>query len=260
MPVHLNRILFLAFDHIFLGLLPGIEDIERKIIATLSAKPDGMILNYGVLRQLGPTIASAGVAPILRLDGNRSYLAGEWTRLPEWEMFYTAECAAKAGAQAAIVNLLIGGPSELASIKVVARAAAGCEEADIPLVVSAIALPSRPLWRRHRADERQSRAIFAARLAYELGASIVNVYSVADPSIVQEILPLISVPAVVSGGPGPGRLAELTRWAIGALSKGAAGICVGRAVWQDPEPDKISLELRSVLDSPIDFHPGEVEQ
>ena len=258
--MHLNRILFLAFDHIFLGLLPGIEDIERKIVATLPAKPDGMILNYGVLRQLGPAIASAGVAPILRLDGNRSYLAGEWTKLPEWEMFYTAECAVKAGAQAAIVNLLVGGPSELASIKVVAKAAAGCQEADIPLVVSAIALSSMPPWRRHRTDERRSRTIFAARLAYELGASIVNVYSVADPSIVQEILPLISVPAVISGGPGPGRLAELTHWVAGALSKGAAGICVGKAVWQDSEPDKIALELRSALDNPMDFYPSEVEQ
>ena len=258
--MHLNRILFLAFDHIFLGLLPGIEDIERKIVATLPAKPDGMILNYGVLLQLGPAIASAGVAPILRLDGNRSYLTGEWTKSPEWEMFYTAECAARAGAQAAIVNLLVGGPSELASIKVVARAAAGCQEAGIPLVVSAIALPSMRPWRRHRTDERRSRTIFAARLAYELGASIVNVYSVADPSIVQEILPLISVPAVISGGPGPGRLAELTHWVAGALSKGAAGICVGRAVWQGSEPDKITLELRSALDSPMDFHPSDVEQ
>ena len=243
-----NGLLILAFDHVFLGLLKGMEGIEHTIADVLPSHPDGLILNFGVLRRVRPILRDAGVTPILRLDGNRTYLAGDWTKSAEWEMFYTADSAAKAGAEAAIVNLLVGGPSELSSIKVVASAAAACQDVGIPLVVSAIALDSASSAGR-RQRHKKLEACFVARLAYELGADIVNAYEVADPNIVRSIKEACPIPMIVSGISAQDDRKDPANWVAAVVGNGAAGICVGRAVWQSAEPLKAAQNLRSAMDA-----------
>jgi DhnA family fructose-bisphosphate aldolase class Ia len=241
-----DNLLVLAFDHVFLGLLPGIGHTENTIAALLPAHPDAIIMQPGVLRKVGSALLDHQVTPILRLDGNRTYLAGEWTRSPEWEIFYTAEFAAKAGAKAAIVNLLVGSPAELSSIKAVATAVEACQDVGMPLLVSAIALnqtsqstPSDPV----------ANQPFVARLAYELGADFVNAYDVTDPGLVRSILPVCPIPTIMSGGSRIKTHKGLVRWTGDVVREGAAGVCLGRAVWQNPDPGRLTRDLRAAIDS-----------
>src|SRR5688500_14570762 len=88
-----------AFDHAPLGLLDGLDRMSEIIRAVLPGKPAGIILNFGPMKRFGELLTAADVPAILRLDGNRTFLAGDWLGSPEWELFYTVEAAAEAGAQ-----------------------------------------------------------------------------------------------------------------------------------------------------------------
>jgi DhnA family fructose-bisphosphate aldolase class Ia len=235
--------LIVAFDHSPLGLLPGLERTET-LLEEFSAHPlAGVVLNYGVLKYLGHCIPNFPITPVVRLDGNQTFMAGDWTKSADWELLYTADACQKIGARAAIVNLLLGGTSEMASIKTVASAAVACHESGIPLLVSAISLSS--------GDSNPGESIhytFPARMAYELGADAVSVYGVSNPDVLEKVTRWCPVPIYAQGATTKGTERELANWAKACISAGATGVVVGRSVWQSPDPIEVVRQLLAALE------------
>ncbi|WP_229075185.1 hypothetical protein [Actinoplanes sp. DH11] len=221
-----------ALDHAPLGLLPGLERVSHTIGTLVSVQPDAMILNFGLLKRFGASLAAAGVAPILRVDGNRTYLAGDWTASDEWEMFYSAESAANVGASGVIVNLLLGFPAELASLKVLASAASAAQQTGLELYVSSIAADPGT----GSADELRDRQAFAARMAFEMGADVVNVYGAGDPTVIEHVAPWCDADLLAQGAPSGPSAGAAANWAEKSVAAGAAGVCVGQSVWGDKDP------------------------
>src|SRR5258708_2551476 len=257
--------LVVALDHAPLGLAAGLDHIERKVEAILAGHPDGLIANYGWLKRIKQGEGPAQTSLIARLDGNRTYLAGDWTKSDEWELFFGVDACVRIGAQAGIVNLLLGSPAELASLNVVARAVAACDAVGVPLVVSAMYVPvmeqgskrerahpsSGSLRTRPQAaeDERPGQGrCFAARMAFELGADYVIAYDTVDPHDLTEVKRWCPSPILAQGAP-PGQPVELAAWACACVSSGARGVVAGRAVWQDDNPTQVVTTLRMALPS-----------
>jgi DhnA family fructose-bisphosphate aldolase class Ia len=231
-----------AVDHAPLGLLPGLERVSRTLDALTSIQPDAMILNFGLLKRFGPNLSGAGVAPILRLDGNRTHLAGDWTASDEWEMFYSAETAARLNATGVIVNLLLGFPAELASLRVLAAAAAAAQQVGLRLYVSSIVQDADA----GSAHERRDRQAFAARMAFEMGADVVNIYGASDPTVIEHVTPWCEADLLAQGAP-PGASADVAaNWAEKSIAAGAAGVCVGQSVWGAKDP---RAQLSAIRDS-----------
>jgi DhnA family fructose-bisphosphate aldolase class Ia len=235
--------ILVAFDHAPLGLVPGLERISDKVRALLPLGLDGVILNFGVLKHLSQDILNGPTPAIARLDGNQTYLQGDWLQASDWELFYSADAAARLGASGAIVNLLIGGPAELASMRVVAQAATACADLGIPLYVSAIAV-DEPNTTEASPDIRRA---FAARMAFELGADIVNLYGAGDPTLVEHVRTWCDAPLIAQGAPAGGSLSDVSNWAEKCRSAWADGICVGRAVWQSSDPSALVAQLLNVM-------------
>jgi fructose-bisphosphate aldolase / 2-amino-3,7-dideoxy-D-threo-hept-6-ulosonate synthase len=240
-----NGAVIVAFDHAPLGLLDGLGNICRQVEGILPSHPSGVVLNLGVLKRLAGKISEADVAAIMRLDGNQTYLAGDWTASADWELFYSAETAVRAGAAGAIVNLVLGGPAELSSLKVVARAAAACGELGIPLYVSAIVISNKNDLHKEEAHEQA----FAARMAFELGADYVNLYGVSDPSSIEYASAWCDVPIIAQGAPRGGSPSEVANWAEKCGAAGAYGVCVGQAVWGSADPGRVVRLLSRALSS-----------
>lgn len=228
-----------AFDHAALGLLPGLDRVE-DLAAQLEKYPiEGYIVNYGLLKNLARQGDSRQVSPIARLDGNQTFLAGDWTNQAEWELLYSVDDCKELGARGAIVNLLLGGPAELPSIKVVAKAAAACRRADLPLLVSAMCFCKQ----NQAGSTRHNCQAFSARMAYELGADRVNVYNVSDERLLKEVTRWCPLPLYAQGAMPYGPSMDLSQWAKSCLRAGASGIIVGRAVWQNPDPHEMIMNL-----------------
>lgn len=220
-----------AFDHAPLGLLPGLDRMDT-LLREFAAQPlAGIIVNYGVLKRLSRENPQPSVNPIVRLDGNRTVLGGDWTRSAEWELFYRADACQQLGARAAVVNLLLGGPAELLSLKVVAQAVLACQNAGLPLLVSAMCLATTDT-----EEIGYSHQAFSARIAYEMGADMVNVYSAVDGAVIREVRQWCPLPLYAQGAPASEGAATLSRWARECVLAGAQGVVVGKSIWQHPDP------------------------
>jgi DhnA family fructose-bisphosphate aldolase class Ia len=244
--VSASGLLVAAFDHAPLGLLPGLERTEDTVRALHKLGVRHFVLNYGPLRALAPGLKNldpdSETTLILRLDGNQTYLFGDWTESEDWVLFHSAETAVRIGASAGIVNLLLGGPSELASLTVVARAVEACGRAGIPLYVSAMATPDPT-----SGQVSEESKIFAARMAYELGADLVNLYGMQDPKLISEVARWCPIPLIAQGAPLSEDPTVLTSWAGACRHHHAAGICVGQALWQAPNPSWVARQLLNGL-------------
>jgi class I fructose-bisphosphate aldolase len=220
-----------------LGLLEGLDRTEELLLSVRNCPLAGAILNYGVIRYF-KRIAPASIVPIIaRLDGNRSFLAGDWTKSSEWELLYDADACREAGASAAAVNLILGAPSEMASIKAVTRAAVSCHRAGIPLLVSAMTFGVK-------GNERYA---FGARMAYELGADVVSVYGVRDATCLAEVSRWCPLPFYAQGAPAADGPADLGRWAQSCIAHGARGVVAGRSIWQSLDPPAVTRQLLAEL-------------
>lgn len=97
-------------------------------------------------------------------------------------------------------------------------------------------------------DETPSIVAYGARIGMELGADIVKVkYTGSMESyrwVVQSAYPTA---VVMSGGPKTNTDDEFLTMVRNVVGAGAAGIAVGRNVWQRPDPLAISKKISSVI-------------
>ncbi len=100
-------------------------------------------------------------------------------------------------------------------------------------------------------DERayQATAIaHAARIGMEMGADVIKTnYSGDVEEFRQEVVEAVSVPVIVAGGPSSGDDQATVQMARDAVQAGAAGVAIGRRVWQSEDPRSLTARLRDAL-------------
>jgi len=84
----------------------------------------------------------------------------------------------------------------------------------------------------------------SCRIAAELGASFVKTYFCDDFEKVVESCP---VPVVIAGGPKLETELDALKMARDAVEKGAAGVDMGRNIWQSPHPVAMIKAVRAVV-------------
>jgi fructose-bisphosphate aldolase/2-amino-3,7-dideoxy-D-threo-hept-6-ulosonate synthase len=88
-------------------------------------------------------------------------------------------------------------------------------------------------------DETAVEAVkLAARVGAELGADIVKTTYTGDPDSFREVVEGCPVPVVIAGGSKLNDL-ETLNMIEGAMKAGAAGLSVGRNVFQHEHPDRL---------------------
>ena len=89
---------------------------------------------------------------------------------------------------------------------------------------------------------------YAARVGLEVGVDVVKIYYPHDPTHLAEAVKVAGkTKVVVAGGAkqDPTKLADEVK---GMLKAGAAGLAVGRNVWQAEQPNEVAKKLREVID------------
>jgi len=100
------------------------------------------------------------------------------------------------------------------------------------------------------AGKENSREIlaYAARIGLELGADIIKIpYNGNKEDFEWVVKSAGKVKVVVSGGPKTETREEFLGMVRDVLSVGAAGVAVGRNIWQDNKPLEISQQLAKVI-------------
>lgn len=225
-----GRTVMLAIDHgYFQGPTTGLERVDLSILP-LVPYADTLMLTRGILRTIIPPSMSKSV--VLRASGGTSILK----ELSNEELAVDIEDCARLNVCAMAVQVFIGGEYERQSIINMTKLIDAGTRYGIPtLAVTAV---GKEMVR----DARYFR--LATRICAELGAHYVKTYYVEQGF--ETICAACPVPIVMAGGKKLPELEALTM-AYKAIQGGAAGVDMGRNIFQSEAPVAMLKAIRAVV-------------
>jgi len=233
-----GRTVMLAFDHgYFQGPATGLERIDVTILPLLPYA-DALMLTRGILRTTIPPITEKAI--VLRASGGPSVLR----ELSNEQIALDVEDAARLNAAAMAVQVFIGGEFETQSVHNMTRLVDLGTRWGIPVLgVTAV---GKEMVR----DARYLR--LACRIIAELGAHYVKTYYVDEGF--ETVTASCPVPIVMAGGKKLPE-AEALAMAYNAVQQGAAGVDMGRNIFQSEAPTAMIQAVRAVVHE--NLKPGE---
>jgi len=225
-----GRTVMLAFDHgYFQGPTTGLERIDVTILP-LAPYVDALMLTRGILRSTIPPAIDKAI--VLRASGGPSILK----ELSNEQIAIDVEDAIRLNAAAMAVQVFIGGEFETQSVHNMTRLVDEGTRYGIPVLgVTAV---GKELVR----DARYLR--LACRIIAELGAHYVKTYYVDEGF--ETVTASCPVPIVMAGGKKLPELDALTM-AYNAVQQGAAGVDMGRNIFQSDDPIAMVQAVRAVV-------------
>src|SRR5438270_11363367 len=225
-----GRTVMLAIDHgYFQGPTTGLERIDLTIVPLLPAC-DALFCTRGILRSLIP--ADSTKPMVLRASGGPSILK----ELSDEQIAMDMEDAIRLNAAGVGIQVFIGGEHETRSIHNMTRLVDAGLRYGVP--VMGVTAVGKDMVR----DAQYFR--LACRIIAELGAQYVKTYYVAVGF--ETVTASCPVPIVMAGGKKLPELEALTM-AYNAVQQGAAGVDMGRNIFQSDAPKAMIAAVRAVV-------------
>lgn len=225
-----GRTVMLAIDHgYFQGPTSGLERVDVRIVPLIPFA-DALMLTRGMLRSTIPSSSNRGI--VLRASGGPSILK----ELSNEQIALDIEDAVRLNAAALAVQVFIGGEFETQSVHNMTRLVDMGNRYGIPVLgVTAV---GKDMVR----DARYLR--LACRICAELGAHFVKTYYVAEGF--ETVTSSCPVPVVMAGGKKLPEI-EALEMAYRAIQEGAAGVDMGRNIFQSDAPAAMIRAVRKVV-------------
>ena len=225
-----GRTVMLAIDHgYFQGPTTGLERVDLSIVPLLRYA-DALMTTRGMVRSTIPP--ASGIPIVLRASGGPSVLK----ELSNEQVAVSMEDAARINASAVAVQVFIGGEFETQSVRNMTRLVDQSQRYGIPVL--AVTAVGKELTR----DARYLR--LATRICAELGAHAVKTYHCAEDF--DTVTAACPVPLVMAGGKKLPELEALTM-AYRAVEEGAAGVDMGRNIFQSHDPAAMIRAVGAVV-------------
>ncbi len=233
-----GRTVILPIDHGVAIPVPGLGN-PPDLVERVAPFVDGFVLNLGLALRLGDMLQNKGIC--LRTDVYNTRTEGDGAgSIP---MFGIEE--AEMVAANAVMNMLYpGGANERLNFQECADLIRVSLDSDVPVILEAL-----PKGLGQPDAYTVENVAFAARLAAELGADVVKVPYPANGSVddFRRIVESTFIPVIILGGAAMNDDAGLLKMVDDAMTAGAAGIAIGRNVWQHPNPGAIARSLNAVV-------------
>lgn len=219
-----------AIDHgYFMGPTTGLEN-PRETIVPLLPHADSLMLSRGILQNSIPKRTNIPI--VLRVSSGNSILNDD---LSNEKLCVSIEDAIRLNASAVAFSIYIGGEHEHQTIVEFSELVNDAHRYGLPvLAVTAVG----------KDMSRDLRYLsLASRIAVELGADIVKTYYCEG---FEKLVAACPVPVVVAGGKKTSE-SEALILASNAIKGGAAGVDMGRNIFQAASPKDMIKAIRSVV-------------
>ena len=228
-----GRCFFMPIDHgYFQGPTRGLEK-PGETIKPLLPYADALFVTRGVLRAALDPLTSKPI--VLRVSGCTSMVGED---LANEELTTSIAEIIRVNASAVGLSVFIGSHYEKETLKNLATLVNACEDYGIP--VMAVTAVGREL------EKREARYLaLACRIAAELGARVVKTYWCEEHF--DKVVNGCPVPVIMAGGPKCETELEVLAFVHDGIQKGAAGINLGRNVWQSAHPVAMAKALRAIV-------------
>jgi putative autoinducer-2 (AI-2) aldolase len=226
-----GRCVMLAVDHgYFLGPTERLE-IPRRTIQPLIQYADSLMITRGVLRTSVNPISNVPV--VLRVSGGTSIVGED---LSNETITTSVEDAIRLNATCLALSVFVGSKYEHQTLSSLAKLVDQGQKYGIPvLAVTAVG----------KEMTRDARYLsLACRVAAELGAHMVKTYYCENFEKVVEGCP---VPVIIAGGKKFSKEIDALQVVYNAIKQGAAGVDMGRNIWQSECPVAMIKAVRAIV-------------
>lgn len=225
-----RKTVIVPLDHgVSVGPIPGIEDMVKTISDVAEGGANAVLMHKGIVgtghrgygRDIGLIIHLSAGTSLSEHPNNRTQV----TSVKE---------AVRLGADAVSVHVNVGGENEDEMLQNLGMVAEQCNEYGMPLLAMMYARGKKV------ESEHDVRYVkHAARIGAELGADIVKTVYTGDKDSFKQVIRGCPIPIVIAGGPKIESEEDLCKMVRDAMDCGAAGISIGRNVFQ--AKDRVAL-------------------
>ncbi|HKL28583.1 MAG TPA: 2-amino-3,7-dideoxy-D-threo-hept-6-ulosonate synthase [Natrialbaceae archaeon] len=230
-----GRYVVVPMDHgVTLGAVPGLADIESTIDAVTRGGADAVLTQKGIAPRVHDNRNGAGYV----VHVNASTVLGPAPN--DKRRTATVEEAIRAGADAVSFHLNVGSEYEREQLEDLAALTDEAGRFGMPVLAMAYA-------RGPDVDSTDPEAVgHAVRVAEELGCDLVKTGYTGDAGSFERVIESTRLPVLIAGGEPEGDRATLG--AIeGAMAAGAAGVSIGRSIFQHDDPEAIARAVSAVV-------------
>ena len=237
-----GKALFLAYDQ---GLEHGPTDFNDKnvdpnyiIEIAKKGKYTGIIFQKGIAKKYKKEITASKVPLIVKLNGKTNLVKGE----PISRQLCTVREAVKLGAAAVGYTIYIGSQRESIMMQEFEKIQRKAHAKNIPTIAWIY-----PRGKSVKGKSKKDLMAYAARVGLEIGADIIKiVYSGNPKDLKWAVKSAGKTKVVIAGGVKKGEAALLSQ-VKEIMNSGAIGLAIGRNIWQNKEPLKITNKIKKIL-------------
>ncbi|MFX4294653.1 class I fructose-bisphosphate aldolase [Streptomyces bohaiensis] len=243
-----RRLMIVPLDHSLSDgpVIPRGSSVDRLAGQLAAGGADAIVVHKGSLRHIAAA-RLATMSLILHLNASTAHAPD-----PDAKYLVTGvEDALRMGADAVSVHVNMGSRDERRQIADLGAVADACDRWNLPLM--AMVYPRGP----EIADPRDPELVaHAVTLAADLGADLVKAPYVGSTAAMRELTAACPVPLVCAGGPRRGTDDEAVEFAREVLRGGAAGVAMGRNIFQSSDPGAMAARVARVVHGFPEDGPG----
>jgi len=231
-----KRCLLVPLDHgPWLGPVEGIVHPRAVVEKLLSGGANALLVSPGFARAVEPVLTPS-TAIVLRVSLAMGLAPDATQETP----VATVDTALRMDADAVAVSIFFGRGGEPATMRYLGELTERCSQFGMPVLAEM--MPPQE-------DAYGGEAVaHAARIGFELGADIIKTNYCGDVEAFRRVVASSPVPILTAGGPnkdsGDESTLQLVREVIEA---GAAGVAIGRRVWQSDDPESLVGKIHQIL-------------
>ncbi len=230
-----NRTVIVPMDHgVTVGPIQGLANMQQTINMLIKGGVDAILVHKGIAKH-----TDAGTAGLIVMLSGMSNLSPNVNGKVQ---VCSVQEAIRLGADAVSVHVNIGAQDEDKMLQNLGCVADECDIYGMPLL--AMMYPRGPkIQNEHAADV----VAHAARIGAELGADIIKANFTGNTETFRTVVESCPVPVVIAGGPKCKTSEEVLQTTFDAISAGAAGLSIGRNVFQHENPTLIVKALSAIV-------------
>jgi predicted phospho-2-dehydro-3-deoxyheptonate aldolase len=233
-----GRTVIVPMDHgVTLGPVAGLTDIRQTIDAVAKGGANAIVIHKGLV-EAGHRGRGKDVGLIVHLSASTCISPNANCKV----LTGNVEEAIKLGADAVSIHVNLGAEDEKSMLQDFGRIAREANEWGMPLL--AMIYTRGP---KVKSEYDLEVVKHAARVGAELGADIVKVSYTGSPESFREVVVGCFVPVLIAGGEKMGTDEEILEMVKGAVAAGAAGVSIGRNVFQHKSPTEIVRAISRIV-------------
>ena len=230
-----NRTVIVPMDHgVTVGPIEGLTNMQEITDKLVKGNADAILVHKGIAKRIDT--GNAGLIVMLSGMSNLS------PNINAKVQVCSVQEAIRIGADAVSVHVNVGAQDEDKMLQNLGKVSDECDAKGIPLL--AMMYPRGPkIPNEHAADV----IAHAARIGAELGADIIKTNYTGNIDTFKRVIESCPVPVVIAGGPKCKSLEEVLQTTSDSLKAGAAGLSIGRNVFQCDKPTQIVKALSAIV-------------